>query len=99
MAIAIGFDAAFEFRQFGIRRQFSPAAQVKIRLEALWRQLNGQRGHVLSIGLKHTERNSGTAQVAQPLSRSVPSVGALDTLTGGEQGLPEGYAPLPHRHK
>jgi hypothetical protein len=59
MAVAVGFDAAFDLGQFGIGQQLGPAAQVESGLGLVRRQFNGQRCHTRKAGLRGAARNLG----------------------------------------
>jgi len=57
MSMAVGFDAAFDSGQAGVRQHLSPAAQVEGRLRLVLRELDGQRCHRRKVRFKGNERN------------------------------------------
>ena len=44
-AVAVGFDAALNFRENGIGEDLVPAAQVERLMRLLGWKIDGQRGH------------------------------------------------------
>ena len=49
LAMSIRFNTPFELREFGVRKQFIPAAHIEAHLVLLRRQFNGQRGHDVTV--------------------------------------------------
>jgi len=67
MAVAVGFNPAFELRELRIGQQLSPSVQVENRLRIVLRELDCQCWHVVKLPFPRSARQA--RQIPMPASR------------------------------